>query len=228
VLLQELALSNAAGVATVDPATAPRYGKLIGAGRFAQGAVLGSNEQRLELRGAVIDVRSGDLRSAGAPVDGALREVLQLEKRLVFKMLDTLGIAVTPQLRKAIGVPVTKSYEAFLAYSRGLDFEARGLTAEAARAYREALRLDPDFALAQERNEVVTASPASTVAMEQTLLAEATNPGGGDGRQQQSSDAMGFGPTTGQRPGTRTLDTPSRLTLGGGLSPLPQFPPPQR
>src|SRR5207249_4467001 len=95
---------------------------------------------------------------SGAPLDGPIITVLSMEKRLVYNVLGTLGVPVTAGLRRVIGRPATRSFAAFMAFSRGLDYEAQGLMNDAAAAYREALRLDPAFTLAQERSDVVSAN----------------------------------------------------------------------
>ena len=44
---------------------------------------------------------------------------------------------------------------AFIAFSKGLDFEDRGLAAQARFQYRKALELDPEFAQARTRLEAL-------------------------------------------------------------------------
>jgi hypothetical protein len=231
VLLRELGLAGSGaggnGPRAVDPATAPRLGRLLGARRFVQGAVMSLGPEWLELRGSVIDAGAGELHGTGAPLDGPVTAVLDLEKRLVFQVLDTLGVHVDARLRRVIGVPATRSYEAFVAYSRGLDFEAQGLTSEAAAAYSEAYWLDPKFRLAEERLDVVVDSTGRGD-LEQRLLGEAVKEGTGDNSQQRSTDALGFGPTTGtfaNPGGTARVDDPTRM---GTNQPLPGFPRPPR
>jgi tetratricopeptide (TPR) repeat protein len=236
-LMRELAPTDGrpggGGPRAVDPATAPRLGRLLGARRFAQGAVMSLGPERLELRGSVIDAGAGELHGTGAPLDGPVTAVLDLEKRLVFQVLDTLGVHVDARLRRAISAPAAHSYEAFVAYSRGLDFEARGFTSEAAAAYSEAYWLDPKFTLAEERLDVVSDS-TGRAELEERLLGEALevraagNEGTGANSQQRSTDALGFGPTTGTltNPGSTTrVDDPTRM---GTNQPLPGFPNPPR
>jgi tetratricopeptide (TPR) repeat protein len=158
VLLDELKL--AAGTNAIDPATAPRLGKLLAARRFAQGSLVPAGREHLQLDALVVDASSGVSRPSGEPVAGALQEVVGLEKRLVFQVIDSLGVPITPEIRHAIGEPPTRSFPAFLAFSRGIDFEERGLPDSARVAYAEATRLDPHFQAARRRRDELMVSAA--------------------------------------------------------------------
>jgi len=227
ILLDELKLaSSSPGQRAVDPKTAPRYGRLLGARRFAQGSVLAIDDARMQLRGSVIDTKTASVRGTGVPVDGRMDDVIQLEKHLVYEVLDTLGIHPDAALRRAIGVPATRSFPAFLAFSRGLEFEALGRTAEAATAYREALRLDPHFSLAQDRADVTGDTPAMHDALEQNMLESAAGTGDGGDAEVRSTDALGMGPPSDGVPNAglpARVDAPTRIGAGGRPQ-LPGFP----
>jgi TolB-like protein len=146
-LLQELSLTEQG---LVDPATAPRVGRLLGAGRIVTGSynVLGGDQLRLDAA----------LAQAGQPQDvqtptasGALRELFQLEKALVFRIIEEMGVELTPEERSRIEQVPTQNLQAFLAFSRGLQEEDAGRFDAAAGQYRQASQLDPSFSAAAER-----------------------------------------------------------------------------
>jgi len=98
------------------------------------------------LRLIVSAVRSAP--AGPASVSGALTSVFGLQKNLVFSVVDDLGIELTTEEREAINQVHTESLLAFMAYSRGLDFEDKGLYDQAEAEYRSAVAIDPNFGLA--------------------------------------------------------------------------------
>lgn len=157
----------------VDSATAVRSGRLVRAGRLVQGTITQPDGQALRADAAVVDVASA--RSAG-PVnaDFTLDAVLDAEKRLVFAILQQLGVTPTPAERAAIEQRPTKSLAAFLAYSRGVAAENAGRWDDAARHFGDAVRQDPGFSTAragEARAQQTSAGAAATPALLQSSLA---------------------------------------------------------
>ncbi len=166
-LLDELKLSQSE---YVDPSTAPRVGQLLGAGRLVGGAfnVLDGETLRTDVALADLDEMAGgpnlETRS------GALEELFQLEREIVFGVIDRLGVELSPRERKQIERVPTRNLQAFLAYSRGLEAEAQGNYEAAAQAFQRAHELDPDFSRASDRQEEAEGLSAAA-SMEQALLA---------------------------------------------------------
>jgi tetratricopeptide (TPR) repeat protein len=145
----------------VAPATAPRFGRLLGARRFIQGSFLPLPAQQLQLDANVVEASTGISLPAGAPVSGALRDVLRLQKDLLHRILQALGIELSPSERRDLDKLPTRDFLAFLAYSRGLELEDQGRETEAASAYREATRRDPSFDAAVTRARITAVTPAA-------------------------------------------------------------------
>jgi TolB-like protein/Flp pilus assembly protein TadD len=154
-LIDELEL-GASG--RVDPATAARGGRLLGAERVVDGTVSGG-EDRLQLAAAVVQVGSG-VATPGAPAAGgatpvttadALSRFFDMEKRLAFGLYGSLGVELTPAERERVNQRPTENLQAILAYGRGLEAEDRGAFAEAAREYSRAAQLDPGFTEARTK-----------------------------------------------------------------------------
>jgi TolB-like protein len=146
-LLREMQLVEAG---RVDPATAPRVGKLVGARRLVIGALSQRPGGQLAIDARIADVATGAIRpavSASAP----LADILAAEKQLALRLLEQLGINLTPAARARIEERPTRNIAALLAYSRAVRFEVRGDYPRAANEYRAALRLDPNFSLASDR-----------------------------------------------------------------------------
>lgn len=148
-LIDEIDVSR---TAHFDPATAPRVGRLVGAGRLVGGAynILDGND--LQLGGAMWEVDRADLADLGTRA-GALRNLIQLEKEFVFRVINEMGIEPTQEERQRIEFIPTQNLQAFLAFSRGLEREDAGAFGEAAGFYEQAVQLDPNFRAAGERAE---------------------------------------------------------------------------
>ncbi|HUQ83040.1 MAG TPA: CsgG/HfaB family protein [Gemmatimonadaceae bacterium] len=159
-LLREIQLADAG---RVDPSTAPRVGKLVGARRIVIGALSQRPGGQLAIDARVADVATGDVRSA-VSASAPLADILAAEKELALRLLTQLGVNLSPAARARIEERPTRNIAALLAYSRAVRFEVRGDYQRAATEYRTALRLDPTFSLANERlSEVPSSSPSPTL-----------------------------------------------------------------
>ena len=146
-LLDEMRLSASEGF---DPATAPRMGCLVGAGRLVGGVYNVLPGENLRLDAALWE---NEQRNNLDPQSDGLSRFMALEKRLVFDVLARMGIEPTPEERQRIERIPTQNLQAFLAYSRGLESEDAGVFGEAATYYRQATIHDPTFQLAQDKAE---------------------------------------------------------------------------
>ena len=140
----------------VSPETAPRWGRLLGARRIAQGGLaIDPSLLRLDLSAFDVVADSLDLRSP--PRSGPLREVLRLERGLVVDLAGRYGWPLDEATRQRLSRPATDSFPAFLAFGEGVDLEDQGRFAEAIEAYRRALELDSGFDLARARADALGA-----------------------------------------------------------------------
>ena len=168
-LVDEMALSNHQAA---DPATSLRAGRLMRAGRIVSGQITQLADRRLAVNAAVVDVPTTQAVGT-AQGDDALDALFALEKRVAMQLFTALGVTLTPQEQAAVEERPTRSLAAFLAYSEGLAAEDRGDLAGAAQRYGAAVRLDPSFRLAQERQQRAEAAHAgqrvTTHSLEATL-----------------------------------------------------------
>ncbi len=165
-LLKELELSQSE---FVDPSTAPRVGQLLGAGRLIGG---GYNVLDEELR---TDVALAELERAESAAletqSDILDNLFQLEKEIVFRLVDQLGVELSAEEREEIERVPTRNLQAFLAYSRGLEAEAQGNYEAAAQAFQDAHQLDPNFSEAASKQEESEGLSAAGGGTEQALQA---------------------------------------------------------
>lgn len=170
-ILRELALARSGAV---DPETAPRVGKLMGAGRVVTGSVVVLDDQELETSLFVTNVPRATLEDdvqRRARYDND--EFFAMQNALVFDILAAIGYEPTEEERILIDDVPTRSLGSFLAYGQGLAAERDGRQADAREAYRHSLEEDPT-------NPLALRGYTTTGGTEQEVSAM-TRPGGGSG-----------------------------------------------
>ena len=166
VLLDELQLVERG---SVDAATGARSGRLVGAAQVVQGQFRTGPAAQLRLDATVVRAVDVQIAAAGSSAD-RLQALFDIEKAVVFQLLDRLGITLAPAERVAISERPTRDLQAFLLYSRGLEAEDRGDFVAAAQAFQGAARIDPGFraagqqAVTSQDAQAATASPATDIA----------------------------------------------------------------
>ncbi|MFI5244916.1 MAG: CsgG/HfaB family protein [Gemmatimonadales bacterium] len=153
-LLRELDLVDA-GI--VDPRTAPRVGRLVGARRILIGSIMSSGPGVVRLQARVVDVISGTVQEL-TTADAPLGRIIDAEKELALLLFERLGITLTPAQRTLVEQKQTTQLAALVAYGRGVDAEAHGDVVAALAAYGEAARIDVAFSAARTQ---AAAAPAA-------------------------------------------------------------------
>ncbi|MCH8956045.1 tetratricopeptide repeat protein [candidate division KSB1 bacterium] len=226
-LLAEIELGSS-GV--VDAATAPRVGKLLGAKKLVNGAFTDLAGDDFRIDASLTETATSKVLQVDE-VTGKLDKLFQMQKELAFSIIDDLGVQLSKEEREAIQKIPTESLLAFIAYSKGLDFEDKGMFSQARQAYQKAVQLDPNFAQAQENlSEVDTNKSAATepkVAaskLEEDMESAEVDVGGG---REARLTATGLAAQTGQAPqgdndnrtpvieNSTNARIPIRIPLGG-------------
>lgn len=144
----------------VDDATAVRAGRLIQAGRLVSGNLVQSGNA-VTMASRVVSVQSGQIGEP-AQVSNQLDQLFAMQKELVFRVFDQLGITLTPAQRQLVERRPTNNLNAFLAYSRGLLAADDGRFQDAARFFESARSLDPAFSAASARLQTAQAAATGT------------------------------------------------------------------
>ena len=151
-LLDELAL-GASG--RVDESTAARSGRLLGSGNIVQGRFRIENDARIGVDAAVVEVREPGLEQVDPlSAEDAIEQLFALEKQLALDLHAELGIELTPAERERINERQTESVQALLEFGRGIAAENAGDFGQAQQHFSAAVRIDPDFAMAEVRGQV--------------------------------------------------------------------------
>lgn len=212
-----------------DPATTPRLGRLLQSGRVVGGAfdVVGDDLTT----DVVLWAWQDEPLPALTEHTGDLARLFQIEKEIVFDLLDHLGITLTREERERIERVPTRDLQAFIAYSRGLLEEDAGLFGTAAQSFQEAVQLDPGFTEAAARGAEAEAVALAGGSLRDALAAardaesgddEETDDGRLDARLASLNQSLGAFAVPGQE--SRPEEVPRAPTTA--TIPPPPPPPP--
>ncbi len=163
-LLDELKLSLSG---LVDPKSAPKVGKLLGAGKITTGSYLDLTQEDIRFDAAIAQTEDGKLITSQG-VSGKLATFYDLEKLLVFRILFGLGKppeSLDSRTREALERIHTKNFQAFRLYSEGLNFFDQGEYRKASQSFFFALEEDPEFELARKALLATPRIPIDLTAM---------------------------------------------------------------
>lgn len=230
-LLQEL---NFGASKFVDPATAPRLGRLLGSGRMVAGTFNVSGGNRLRVDVASYDVPGKKFPDPTSQSD-ALENLFTMEKDLVFGVIKQMGITLTAAEREKIQLIPTKNLQAFLAYSIGLERQDAGDFRGAAAYFKEAVALDPGFARAKAKADEADALSTAGGSRENALaVAQRMDPPTGPDMAPERPDLLqsrfrnlGDNIGSGFMPGQENRKAPEQAAASGAaVGDLPDPPPP--
>lgn len=135
---QKLALSG-----RVDESTAVEIGKIVGAQYVIHGSVASILEQlRMDMR--AVDVETSEVIEAQKMTDRT-SELLSVVVRMADSFASSLNLQAPSERRQMEAIPTRATIE----FSRGVDFEDRGDTAQALEHYRKALEIHPSHQAAR-------------------------------------------------------------------------------
>jgi TolB-like protein len=144
-ILDELALAD---TGFLDPKTAVRAGRGVGATVLLTGSIVSANPI-LRIDARLIDMETGKILFT-RKVEGPEEEWFFLEKELAGLLIESLGVVLDPREQARLGRTATEDLDAFLALSDGLAALDRGEVAAAQAALTRALAADDGFALAED------------------------------------------------------------------------------
>jgi tetratricopeptide (TPR) repeat protein len=126
-----------------------RLGKFVNAQHLVTANLDSPAADKLSIQTGLISTGAGTYSPAFA-ADEQFSKAMKVQKELTLAVLDSLGIKVTGSARRNLKKAPTDSYEAFLAFGRGVDQFDRGDYGKAVAFFVEATRIDPSFDLAKD------------------------------------------------------------------------------
>jgi TolB-like protein len=143
-LVDEMLLTQA-GFTTQE--TGARMGRMLKAEHVVQGSITGAGNEII-VGATVLGTESRQTRGEVSQ-SGVVDAIFDIEKRVVFGILDALNIQLTASEREAITNNRTSNLVAFLTYGRGLQALDRGDYNEALSQFRQSTSADPGFGAAR-------------------------------------------------------------------------------
>ncbi|MGA8621531.1 MAG: protein kinase [Candidatus Sulfotelmatobacter sp.] len=137
---------------SLDPAQAQEVARDAGADAYITGALLkiGPTQLRLDVRGQ--DTGTGQILFSEKLEGQDVQSIFDMVDRLTASIASSfLPASDLPQKAPEIEQASTSNVEAYRHYQLGIDYGRRFLTTDAIRELEEAVRLDPQFALAYLR-----------------------------------------------------------------------------
>jgi TolB-like protein/Flp pilus assembly protein TadD len=137
---------------SMDPAQAQGVARDAGADAYITGALLkiGPTQLRLDVRAQ--DTGTGQILFSDKLEGQDVQSIFGMVDRLTASIASSfLPASEVPQKAPEIEQASTSNVEAYRHYQMGVDYGRRFLTSDAIREFEEAVRLDPQFALAELR-----------------------------------------------------------------------------
>jgi TolB-like protein len=147
-LLEELSLSTDQ---LFDQMQTRSLGRLLGVNYLVIGGIERPDDANIELNAGIVETKNGRLKGEGIKITGTVSEITNLSKQVALALVRDLGLPLTDAEVQTLRQFQTRSSIAFIAFSKGLDFEDRQLFAQARYQYNKALKQDGSFALAKTR-----------------------------------------------------------------------------
>ncbi len=128
------------------PVSAPQVGQQLGATHVLEGTVRRSGN-RLRITAQLVE---GSTRHSvwAERYDRQLEDVFAIQDEIARSIAQALRISLTPQEEKTIGLKPTENTQAYDFYLRGRSYTRRENIDYALQMFEQAIRLDPNFALA--------------------------------------------------------------------------------
>lgn len=151
-LVEELDM-GASGI--VEDASAPRMGRLLRANYLIGGELTLPETKGINI-GSYLWGVSGNKMLSQPSANGSLNEIFDVEKKILFAIIDQLKITLSEEQRSKLRKPLTTNFKAFYYFSKGIDSSDRGNYQQAQTYYNKAVAADPQLGAASSaRNELV-------------------------------------------------------------------------
>ena len=129
---------------------ARKLGERLGVGTLLEGSVHGKTDS-IAVKTELIDVGSGAILWS-EEVDGTTNELPEMTRQIAARLTDVLSIRLSDRERRRLSRDPTRSFQAYEHYLRGQQYLADRYQPEdldsAAELFKQAIRVDPEFALA--------------------------------------------------------------------------------
>jgi TolB-like protein len=148
-IIREMGLAQAG---LVDEASAAKAGKLLGADLLMLGSFNQGFDGEIRIDARLVKVETGEAIKA-EEVTGKVKKLFKLVEKLSFKIADKINVKLSGAEKDALETRDNEDINALLAFSKGLDAEDKGDTAQARACYEKALSINPKYSRAKKQLE---------------------------------------------------------------------------
>ena len=134
--------------AVLNTKNVKRIGHLLHAKHVVSGKIEESSDGVFRSNLFLNNIDSNEVQPVGTPEEE--NDLFELQKVLVFGILESLGIQPVGTLKKALLKKETENMSALILFGQGLDSVDRSDYTTAAKLFRDALSEDPNFELAKK------------------------------------------------------------------------------
>ena len=136
----------------IDKFSAPKVGRILGSRNIVTATLTSPELNHLRLSGIIVNtVDSSEYFPQSS--ESVLKKIFEMQKQFVREILAELNIELTPEELDSLNIIPTDSYEAFLAYCKGLTYQKAGQYEQAMEEFRRASNIDNRFFYAQDQLE---------------------------------------------------------------------------
>lgn len=133
----------------VDKTSAPRLGRFVRAQYLVGGDFDQDPSSSFHVASDLLDVpRESVMNRFGSK--GMAEELFKMEKELLFAIIDTMGIKLSPEKKAALQKPLSTDYRALFAFFQAIDSSDLGEYDKAEKYYKKALERDPGLTAAAD------------------------------------------------------------------------------
>ena len=145
-LIEEVSLGES-GLVMAE--TSPKTGKMLGAHWIVGGDIMSMGNVPIHVSSSLLDVPDSEL--VGQPTaEGMLANFFEIEKNLLFKIIDLLKIELSDEEIEILRRPITMNQKALLDLFKAIDESDKGNYEQAEKYYKSSLKRDSDIASAKE------------------------------------------------------------------------------
>ncbi len=145
-LIEEVGLGES-GLVMAE--TSPQTGKMLGAQWIVGGDIMSLDSVPIHVSSSLLDVPGSKL--VGQPTaEGMLANFFEIEKTLLFNIIDLLKIELSDEEIIELRKPITMNQKALLDLFKAIDASDKGNYEQAEQHYKSSLKRDSDIASAKE------------------------------------------------------------------------------
>ncbi len=134
----------------VDQKSTSQVGKLLGVEYLVGGEIIKKKEDSFQFSSNLLKVPSEKIFGQPEVKGELIDQLLSMEKELLFEIIKSLKIEISPSLMAELKKPISTDVNALMNLFRGVQHSDKGDYKKADEFYNKALKADPDMTAAKD------------------------------------------------------------------------------